>query len=309
MYTIKQASLRSGVSVPLLRAWERRYAVVEPVRTASGYRLYDDGAISRLRAMRALIEGGRSARQAAVEIAAADAHALERLAGGQGQAGDGMPVAAAASRLIPRLVSAAAALDQAAFERALDECFAAMSFEVAMGDVVFPALVEIGEAWACDDLDVSAEHAAGAAVQRRLGAAFAAAGRAPGAPVVLVGLPAQAQHELAVLAFGTALRRAGLDAIYLGPNVPVGAWLHAADSSRAAAAVIGTTMERDASAARQTLTALHEAYPALLLAVGGRHAEAARIDGTLRLPDELPAAVAEVRTALLGGPASAQPTS
>jgi hypothetical protein len=90
--------------------------------------------------------------------------------------------------------------------------------------------------------------------------------------------------------------------------VPVGAWLHAADSSRAAAAVIGTTMERDASAARQTLTALHEAYPALLLAVGGHHAEAAQIDGTLRLPDALPTAVAEVRTALLGLPASAQPT-
>ncbi len=42
MYSIKQASIRSGVSVPLIRAWERRYGVVSPQRTASGYRLYDD---------------------------------------------------------------------------------------------------------------------------------------------------------------------------------------------------------------------------------------------------------------------------
>jgi MerR family transcriptional regulator, light-induced transcriptional regulator len=300
MYTIKQASLRSGVSVPLLRAWERRYAVVEPVRTASGYRLYDDEAISRLRAMRALIEAGSSARQAAEEVAAADADTLERLAGGQAQVGERVPIAATAGLLIPRLVSAAAALDQPGLERALDECFAAMSFEVAMGEVVFPALVEIGEAWARHDLDVSAEHAAGAAIQRRLGAAFEAAGRSAGAPVILVGLPSQAQHELAVLAFGTSLRRAGLDAIYLGPNLPVGAWLQAVASSHAAAAVIGTTLEHDASAAREVLTALHDAHPSLLLAVGGRHAESARIDGTLRLSDELPVAVAELRAALLG---------
>lgn len=309
MYTIKQAALRSGVSIPLLRAWERRYAVVEPMRTASGYRLYDDGAISRLRAMRALIETGRAASQAAAEVAAADPDALERLAGGQSLVGERLPIAATAGLLIPRLVTAAAALDQPGLERALDECFAAMSFEVAVSEVVFPALVEIGEAWARGDLDVSAEHAAGAAVQRRLGAAFGAAGRAPGAPLVLVGLPAGAQHELAVLAFATALRRTGLDAVYLGPNVPVEAWLHAAGSSHAAAAVIGTTMEQDASAARETLSALRSAHPALLAAVGGHHADAARINGAIRLPDELPAAVAELRAVLLGGPANAQPRS
>ena len=48
MYTIKQAALRSGVNVALLRAWERRYGIVEPMRTDSGYRLSDEAAIDRL---------------------------------------------------------------------------------------------------------------------------------------------------------------------------------------------------------------------------------------------------------------------
>src|SRR5688572_29542457 len=68
MYTIKEASARSGVGIPLLRAWERRYGVVSPTRTPSGYRLYDDVAIDRLRAMRHLIEGGWSAQQASARI-------------------------------------------------------------------------------------------------------------------------------------------------------------------------------------------------------------------------------------------------
>ena len=58
MYTIKQAAARSGVGIPLLRAWERRYGIVHPVRTASRYRLYDDESIARLRAMRRLVETG-----------------------------------------------------------------------------------------------------------------------------------------------------------------------------------------------------------------------------------------------------------
>ena len=68
MYTIKQAALRSGVAVPLIRAWERRYGVVHPDRTAGGYRIYDEPAIARLRAMRGLIEQGWSAAQAATAV-------------------------------------------------------------------------------------------------------------------------------------------------------------------------------------------------------------------------------------------------
>ena len=56
MYSIKQASIRSGVSVPLIRAWERRYGVVSPQRTPSGYRLYDDEAVATLIRVRELTD-------------------------------------------------------------------------------------------------------------------------------------------------------------------------------------------------------------------------------------------------------------
>src|SRR4029078_9715690 len=52
----------------LVRAWERRYAVVEPVRADSGYRLYDEKAIARLRAMRRLVDEGWAPSTAAVRV-------------------------------------------------------------------------------------------------------------------------------------------------------------------------------------------------------------------------------------------------
>ena len=62
MYTIKQAAARTGLSVPIIRVWERRYGVVQPGRTPAGYRLYDDESIARLAAMRQLVAEGLAAK-------------------------------------------------------------------------------------------------------------------------------------------------------------------------------------------------------------------------------------------------------
>ena len=72
MYTIKEAAARSGVGAPLIRAWERRYGVLRPVRTPAGYRLYDDDAVRVLVAMRTLVETGWAASEAARAITAGE---------------------------------------------------------------------------------------------------------------------------------------------------------------------------------------------------------------------------------------------
>ena len=70
MYTIKEAAARTGLTVAVLRAWERRYGVVAPTRTAGGYRVYDEAALGRLRSMRRLIDDGWSPSAAAAAIIA-----------------------------------------------------------------------------------------------------------------------------------------------------------------------------------------------------------------------------------------------
>lgn len=299
MYTIKQASLRSGVGIPLIRAWERRYGVVAPVRTPAGYRLYDDEAIDRLRAMRRLVEAGWSPREAAPRVRALDTEALASLAAGSpGQPAGGAATAPARTELIDRIVTAAARLDQRALENALDEAFGAARFEAATQGVVLPAMVGVGEAWERGDLDVGAEHAAAAAVLRRLGAAYQAAGTGVGTATVLVGLPPGSLHELAALAFATAARRAGLAVVYLGANVPLGSWLAAARETRAAAVVLGAVMAEDASAAGDVFAVLAAELPDLVRAVGGRHAEEVPGTGHLVLDGTLDESVARLATSL-----------
>jgi DNA-binding transcriptional MerR regulator/methylmalonyl-CoA mutase cobalamin-binding subunit len=294
MYTIKQAALRSGVNVALLRAWERRYGIVAPTRTASGYRLYDDEAIDRLRTMRTLVDAGWSARQAADRVASGDLGDLEELSD-EAAAGPGSTDTAG------DLVRAAAQIDGAGIERALDDMFAAGSFERVVEDRLYPALHALGDAWASGEVDVAGEHAASAAAVRRLGMAFEASGRGPfaaSAPV-LVGLPPGARHEVAALAFATAARRAGLAVVYLGADVPVDSWVSAVGRTGARAVALGVVIERDVAAAAEVVGALRAADPDLVIAIGGRRSSEVDGSGLLRLPEPLTQAV-EVMARALG---------
>ena len=67
MYTIKRAAELTGISVATLRAWERRYGVVSPQRSDSGYRLYGPDDVRTLAIMNSLVNEGWSAREAAAE--------------------------------------------------------------------------------------------------------------------------------------------------------------------------------------------------------------------------------------------------
>jgi DNA-binding transcriptional MerR regulator len=300
MYTIKQAAARAGLTVPVLRAWERRYGIVSPARTPSGYRLYDDAAIARVSAMRRLVDTGMSPSAAAAEIASGRSAPPELTP--NAITGDGLE----SSSLVERFVAAAEVMDVSDIEAVLDAIFATGSFEHAVDDYLLPALEALGDAWADGRVDVAGEHAASHAVLRRLSAAYQAAGRPTAGPgAILVGLPPGARHELGGLAFATAARRAGLPILYLGADLPIGDWLGAATRTRAQAAVIGVVTAGDREPAERVAAALLSADPGLVVAYGGRSAPANVVGGAtgrqgepFRLPIGLTAAVDAIERAL-----------
>lgn len=296
MYTIKQAALRSGVNVALLRAWERRYGIVEPMRTDAGYRLYDEAAIDRLRAMRTLVDAGWSPRQAAERVATASPDEVGAIAPSEPERSRSESSFAST---VESFIEGAARIEPTMIERALDDMFAGGSFERIVEDRLFPALHALGDAWLTGTVDVAGEHAASAAVSRRLSMAFEAAGSPSGsARPILVGLPPGARHELAALAFATAARRAGLPVVYLGADVPVESWIAAVKQTDARAIAFGVVIDRDVASADEVVQGIRAAHPELVIAVGGREAADVGNGAVLRLPDRLTDAVQALGQAL-----------
>jgi DNA-binding transcriptional MerR regulator/methanogenic corrinoid protein MtbC1 len=263
MHTVKRAAELTGVAPDTLRAWERRYGVVEPHRSEGGYRLYDDLALRRLAAMKALVDAGWSTAQAARHVlddAAGDASSPEP---DTRTVGD-----------VDALARVGRDLDGVALESALDDCFAAGSFEQVADGWLMPALHRLGAAWRSGDVGVAGEHFVSAAVQRRLAALFDAASRGATGPVAVIGLARGSRHELGVLAFAVALRRAGLDVVYVGGDLPPEAWVSTVRSRGAALAVIGVPAAEDVPAVRETVAALRQGCPDVHVSVGGGHQDA-----------------------------------
>ena len=286
MYTIKEAAARAGLTATVARAWERRYGVVEPARTASGYRLYDDAAIDRLRTMRRLVGDGWAASAAARAVV--DGTAPDRAPGADA-------VTTASADPIEAFVAAAAALDGDAIEAALDELFGRGSFEAIVDAWLMPAAAALGDAWESGRVSVAGEHAASAALARRLAGAFEAAARVDGRPVV-VGLPPGSRHELGALAFATALRRRGLPVLYLGADVPVASWLYVRDRLQPRLLVVAVVTAEDRNTAREVAQAVRSDGHVTPLAFGGRAASEAMesLAASTILPESIVAAAERV---------------
>ncbi|MEA4944022.1 MAG: MerR family transcriptional regulator [Propionicimonas sp.] len=253
MVTISQAAQLTGVAEHTLRAWERRYGVFQPARTRGGYRDYGDEALHRIRAMQHLVASGLPPREASAEL-------LRR--GGAEPAGE--PDSAA------ELIASLAQLDATVAQRIIDEQFALRSYEAVVDDWLMPTLVRVGEAWASGTISEAGEHLVANVVMRRLAAAFDAVGPNPPTPPAIVGAPVGVTHELGLLAFAVALRRAGVATIYLGADVPAPAWADAVATTSAVISITAIPRRADARRVAALAHLLQTTHPSVPLAVGGR---------------------------------------
>lgn len=281
MVTISQAAQLTGVAEHTLRAWERRYGVFQPSRTRGGYRVYGDDALHRIRAMKELVATGLSPREASDEV--------RRLA----EAEAGEPDAA------DELVEALTRLDATVAKRIIDEQFALRSYEAVVDDWLMPTLVRVGSAWASGTISEAGEHLVANVVMRRLAAGFDAVGPNPPTPPAIVGAPSGITHELGLMAFAVALRRAGVATIYLGSDIPSAAWSDAVTTTSAPMSITAVPRRADARRVAALAERLQADHPAVPLAVGGQFQHLAP-PGCRRLGHRIAPAARDVARQLAG---------
>jgi DNA-binding transcriptional MerR regulator len=235
---IGELSRRLGVSDHVLRAWERRYGVLRPVRTAGGFRLYSEADLDRVRRMQAYLTQGLSAAEAA--RAAIDGQApVGTSTGGAGPAHrDGLTDAAA------RLAAALDEFDEPAAHAVLDRLLGTLTVETVLRDVVLPYLRALGDRWERGDASVAQEHFASNLIRGRLAGLARGWGHGHGPRAILACVPGEL-HDIALLAFGIALNRNGWRIEFLGANTPLDDLIHMAQAHRPDLMVlVGTRPER-----------------------------------------------------------------
>lgn len=201
---IGELSRRTGVAPELLRAWERRYALLEPTRSDGGYRLYSDADLVRLRAMQAHLAAGLSAAEAAALALAGRASSIPEETG-----------------MAPAdLRGALDRFDDAAAHAVLDRALASLTLDAVLSELVLPYLAELGSRWERSEASIAQEHFASNLLRGRLLSLARGWDRGAGPRAVLACAPGEL-HDLPLIAFGLALRARGWRITYLGTDTPI----------------------------------------------------------------------------------------
>ena len=277
---IGELSRRLGVSDHVLRAWESRYGLLQPVRSAGGFRLYSEADESRVRRMQAHLAHGLSAAEAAQAVLGEDS--VTQVDHGR---------AAGPHRATPTpgepsgdLRQALDAFDEPAAQAVLDRLISDLSLAAVLREVVLPYLTELGERWESGTASVAQEHFASNLIRGRLAGLARGWGNGHGPRAVLACPPGEL-HDLALMIFGIVLNRNGWRIDYLGMNTPVEELTRTVEVRRPDLVALAVTLPENLEPHAAQLTALAQRAPLVLAGAGASPQIAAAVGARLLTGD------------------------
>jgi MerR family transcriptional regulator, light-induced transcriptional regulator len=278
---IGELSRRLGVSDHVLRAWENRYGLLQPVRSAGGFRLYSEADVLRVRRMQAHLSRGLSAAEAARAVLGEDGEARMEA--------ELDHVPATAGELYGALRRALDTFDEPAAQAVLDRLISDLSLTTVLREVVMPYLSELGQRWEQGTASIAQEHFASNLIHGRLAGLARGWGDGHGPLAVLACAPGEF-HDLALMVFGIVLNRHGWKIDYLGSNTPVEELARAVDARQPCLVVVAATSPETLEPLTEQLTVLAQRVVLVLAGPGATPQLAAAVKARLVSDDPVTAA-------------------
>ena len=207
-YRIQAMATMTGVSAPTLRAWERRYQIPQPQRTASAYRLYTDADVEQVRRMRDLCAAGHCAAQAASLVR------QQVPLAGDAVVQDPLQI------MRNTLLEATLQYDEAGLQDCLRQVLTAGPASLLYEEVIAPVMVRVGELWSCGELSIAQEHLLTQHVETCLRNLLQLVQPVDATRVVLLGCLAGEHHTLGLYGVGLRFAGWGYRVVHLGARLP-----------------------------------------------------------------------------------------
>jgi len=217
-HPIRVVAERTGISPTLLRAWERRYDVVEPGRSEGRQRLYSDDQVDHLLLLKQAVDAGRAIGSIADlstselnEIIAEDREARA--------ARDRADRIAAASVDLSAARDAVRSMDASTLDRELRRLTMKLGAERFLDDALSPLLASIGQEWRDGELRPAQEHVATAVIRQILGWLLERS-RVESGRRAVIGMLSGENHDLGGLLAATSAALAEWEVLFLGEDLP-----------------------------------------------------------------------------------------
>ncbi len=254
-HPIRLVANRTGLTVDLIRAWEKRYHVVEPARSDTKRRLYSDYDIERLRLIRIAKQNGRRL----VDVAPMSLEALRDVVSEDSRFDAAQHNPAEVYRpswsnplestdtkdAIDAMLFAIQTMDQHRFDQLLQEGLVKQALPAYLETVIGPLLREIGESTRLGKLRIAHEHMATAHLRTFIGALRFRETFTGSEPKIVITTPTGQLHELGALMIAALVSVDGWLPVYLGPNTPADEIAACAMQSGARAVSLSMTYPAD----------------------------------------------------------------
>jgi MerR family transcriptional regulator, light-induced transcriptional regulator len=212
LYSIKDLERISGVKAHTIRIWEKRYGIVEPQRTESNIRFYCDTEVKKLMNISILLNHGYKISK----LAELDSDELSKKVLEVSMISNGH------DSMTENLVVAMIEMDEAKFEKLLNQSIIKEGFENTVFKVLYPFFERIGLLWQAGSINPAHEHFITNLVKQKIYVAIDSVPFHSGSEVkkFLLFLPEWDLHELGLLVYDYLLKSRGFRVIYLGASVP-----------------------------------------------------------------------------------------
>jgi len=225
IYTLKVVLRETGIKPDVLRAWERRYGLPMPQRSAGGHRLYSQRDIAIIKWLIARQHEGLSI-SSAVELfrehEASSRNTLEDFETIEQPAQ--LTVFTSEStldRFREKWLEACISFNEPAAEQILNQAFSLYPLEVVLTEVVQHGMRDLGERWYDGDTTVQQEHFTSALALRRIESLLTSAPSPLRPQTVMMACPSEEWHTFSLVLLNLLVRRRGYKVFFLGANVPI----------------------------------------------------------------------------------------
>ena len=208
-YNIKAISNTLGIQPGTLRAWERRYKMIAPVRNESGHRLYTEEHLKILRWLISKVNQGFTISQAIslMENSAVDIEGAEP------------PKRDILDELGDKLLNALVDFNSAQAHELINQAFNLFTIDKTVIDLIGPILIKVGDLWEEGKITTAHEHFASSFLRSRIEGLSNSFPHSSFLPKAVAVCGPGERHELGLLIFTMFLRRKGFEVIFLGTSV------------------------------------------------------------------------------------------
>lgn len=247
LYNISTVANMLGVNAVTLRAWERRYQLINPKRTEAGHRLYSNEDIETIKVILQLLDEGIAISR--VKQALAIASNLEQ---------QDQQVSSHWDDYIERMLNGVNDFDEAVLDEVYNEAMSLYPVDVVTKQLILPLMYKLGVRWQKLSTGVAEEHFTTVFLRNKLGARFHHRNLQNTGPRIIAACLPGENHEFGILLFALAAHARGYRIILLGADMPVKQIIEVVRRTNSKGVVLSGSVELDIQQLQEDLIQLTE---------------------------------------------------